>query len=100
MTFNNEIVLINKFCESFGLEYGEIDVVRDFSSGNIYILDVNKTPWGPPNGLSISTQNIAVRLYKKYFLYLIKLKTAQQVDTPEPATGADPVSQTPLPPAR
>ena len=31
------------------VEYGEIDAVRDRSSGQLYIVDVNPTPFGPPN---------------------------------------------------
>ena len=29
-----------------GLDYGEIDVLRDVD-GEIYVVDVNKTPWWP-----------------------------------------------------
>ena len=29
-----------------GLDYGEIDVLRD-ADGEIYVVDVNKTPWWP-----------------------------------------------------
>lgn len=46
-----ECDFINAFCREFRLDYGEIDVVRDAGDGKIYILDVNKTPFGPPNGL-------------------------------------------------
>lgn len=33
-----------------GLDYGELDVLRD-KDGRIYVVDVNNTPYGPPNGL-------------------------------------------------
>jgi hypothetical protein len=32
-----------------GLEFGELDILRDNLSQKIYILDVNNTPSGPPN---------------------------------------------------
>jgi hypothetical protein len=31
-----------------GLDYGELDAVRDAASGRLYVLDVNNTPFGPP----------------------------------------------------
>ncbi len=33
-----------------GLDFGELDVLRD-TDGRLYVVDVNKTPIGPPNGL-------------------------------------------------
>ena len=39
----HEIADIYSFCLSFGLEYGELDVLRD-SDGKIYIVDVNNCP--------------------------------------------------------
>jgi len=32
------------FTDAFGLDYGELDVLRDASSSRIYIVDANKTP--------------------------------------------------------
>jgi hypothetical protein len=32
------------FAEKFGFECGELDVIRDFESGMIYIIDANNTP--------------------------------------------------------
>jgi hypothetical protein len=34
-----------------GIDYCEIDCVRDRESGRLYAVDVNTTPWGPPNHL-------------------------------------------------
>lgn len=63
----NEIGLIGEFCEEAGLDYGEIDIVRDWGSKKIYILDINKTPLGPPNGLSAENNSLAMDLYLKAF---------------------------------
>ena len=38
------------FCKRFGLDYGELDILRDKSDGKIYIVDVNSTPGGPVPG--------------------------------------------------
>jgi hypothetical protein len=36
------------FCATFGLDYGELDIIRHQEDGRIYILDVNNTPSSPP----------------------------------------------------
>lgn len=66
-----EIELIQLFCRESNLDYGEIDIVRDWKSKRIYILNINKTPLGPPNGLSEPDYKLALELYSKYFSYLI-----------------------------
>ncbi len=55
-----EAGLIATFCTRIGLDYGELDCVRDRCDGKLYILDVNKTPAGPPNGLPKSGQAFAI----------------------------------------
>ncbi len=45
----NEIEKIRKFCKLMGLDYGELDILRDNDDKRIYIVDVNNTPSGPPN---------------------------------------------------
>lgn len=46
-----EIRTIGKFTRSIGLDYGELDVLRDRDDGRIYIVDANKTPAGPSHRL-------------------------------------------------
>lgn len=36
-----EVRKINSFCQLMGLDCGDLDIVRDFTEGRIYILDVN-----------------------------------------------------------
>lgn len=43
----DEMVAIGAFAQRMGLDYGELDVLRDRDDGRIYILDANKTPAGP-----------------------------------------------------
>jgi len=39
-----ELAMIAKFCDAIGLDFGSIDVLRDYDQdGRIYIVDVNKT---------------------------------------------------------
>lgn len=59
----HELGQIEAFCKAFGLDYGEIDVVRDAGDGRIYILDINKTPLGPPNGLPEAQYRQSIELY-------------------------------------
>lgn len=66
------------FCRAFGLDYGEIDVVRDAGSGRLHVLDVNKTPLGPPNGLSPRDQRLALAWYRRAFLDWFSGLQAQQ----------------------
>ncbi|WP_146216210.1 hypothetical protein [Nitrospira lenta] len=46
-----EVDLVLRFCHEMGLDYGEVDVLRDEDDGRIHIIDVNNTPFGPPNHL-------------------------------------------------
>lgn len=39
--------LILKLCRRMGLDYGELDVLRDQETERIYVVDVNGTPTGP-----------------------------------------------------
>jgi len=42
--FANEIGKLEAFCASLGLDYGEIDVLREKGTGRIYVVDANPTP--------------------------------------------------------
>jgi hypothetical protein len=44
-----ELKQLKRFCREMSLDYGELDVLRDRDSERIYIVDVNPTPFGPPN---------------------------------------------------
>jgi hypothetical protein len=55
-----EIRMIKEFCNVIGLDYGELDVLRNNNDRKIYIVDVNYTPWGPPGKLSEDESRMAV----------------------------------------
>jgi hypothetical protein len=63
----DEKMKIKQFAEKLGLDYGELDVLRDVDDGNIYIVDVNNTPCGPPNRLSKAESSRAVRILSNSF---------------------------------
>lgn len=39
-----ELRLIKKFCKKIGLDYGELDVLRDIKTKKIFVVDVNDKP--------------------------------------------------------
>lgn len=47
--------------QSLGLDVGEIDVLHD-ADGRAYLIDVAKTPWGPPSGIRGRDGRRAVRV--------------------------------------
>ncbi|MGF9764980.1 hypothetical protein AAII07_59015 [Microvirga sp. 0TCS3.31] len=56
-----EVSRIISFSRAMGLDYGELDILRDRTDGRIYIVDVNKTASGPPNHLPLSEGRRAMR---------------------------------------
>jgi hypothetical protein len=48
---DDELRRLAEATNAMRLDVGEIDVLRD-RDGTPYLIDVNKTPWGPPAGLS------------------------------------------------
>jgi hypothetical protein len=42
---------ILELARDVGLDFGELDVLRDAEDGRIYVIDINKTPFGPPGGM-------------------------------------------------
>ncbi len=63
----SEMWLCRAFCREIGLHFGEIDVLRDKTSGKIYIVDANNTPVGPTKSLSDADRTRAIQLYGQAF---------------------------------
>ena len=57
----DEVERLLQFCDAIGLDYGELDVLRDNGDGRIYVVDVNNTPDGPPNHLPDADAEIALQ---------------------------------------
>lgn len=56
-----------KFAREIGLDFGELDTLRDCSTGKLYIVDAAKTPFGPPGRLSFFHKTRAVKLISAAF---------------------------------
>jgi len=65
---HDECQQILSYCHSIGLEYGELDILRCEETGKIYIIDVNNTPWWPPNKLGDIERNISLNMMWNAFL--------------------------------
>jgi len=53
---------ILRFAAIIGLDFGEVDVLRNRDDGRIYIVDVNNTPYGPPANLDEEGKRKAIGL--------------------------------------
>lgn len=47
-----ELAQLFRFAQTMGLDYGEVDIMRDRGDGRIYVVDVANTPAGPIKELS------------------------------------------------
>ena len=62
----NEILTLEEqaqciaFAKAMGAQFCELDVLRHKGNGNIYIIDLNKTPYGPPSKLDNPSKKIAI----------------------------------------
>jgi hypothetical protein len=63
----DEITRIKQFAEKLELDFGELDVLRDADDGKIYVVDVNNTPCGPPNGLGKAESGRAIQMLSSTF---------------------------------
>lgn len=57
---NEELNNIHRFCARIGMDYGEVDVLRDSGDRRIYIVDANNSPSGPPSPISDDEGKVAV----------------------------------------
>jgi hypothetical protein len=64
---NGDLEKIFIFCKKIGLDYGELDILRDENNKLLYIVDVNNTPFGPPNHISKPEKQLALKLMAKTF---------------------------------
>jgi hypothetical protein len=63
----DEVRRIRLFCQALGLDFGELDVLRDRDEGRMYIVDANPTPWGPPADLAWFHQSFAINALGEAF---------------------------------
>jgi hypothetical protein len=63
----DEVVHLRTFADLLGLDFGELDGVRDRTDGRLYIVDANKTPAGPPAHMAFWPGVLATRTIAKAF---------------------------------
>jgi len=63
----DELSGIKEVCSRLDLDYCEVDAVRDYPEGTLYIVDVNHCPSGPPNHLSGRNSSKALKLMSELF---------------------------------
>ncbi|MGJ3263620.1 MAG: hypothetical protein ACFE0R_10340 [Salinarimonas sp.] len=61
-----------RFADAMGLDYAEIDVLRDRGDGRIYVVDANNTPAGPPKQMSRAEIAQALTLLSPAFTALVE----------------------------
>ena len=66
-----EIEQIEKYAEAMKVEFCEFDVLRHKGNQKIYIIDVNKTPYGPPEPLNKMEQAIALQKLSDAFMTMV-----------------------------
>jgi hypothetical protein len=64
---SEEISQLKRFAGNLGLDFGELDVLRDVDDGRIYVVDVNNTPCGPPNHLGKKDSTRAIQALSNSF---------------------------------
>lgn len=57
-----EISLLGRLCKRLGLDAGALDVLRDRRSGQLFVVDANKTDMGPPLALPLKEQIASTRI--------------------------------------
>jgi hypothetical protein len=62
-----ELESVLEICARLGLDVGELDVLRDREDGRIYVIDVNRTCYGPPLALPFADQRRAVERLAEAF---------------------------------
>ena len=72
-----ELAGIARFVQEMHMDHGEIDVLRDIAGdGQIYVVDANNTPWGPPRFLDETQRREAVGHMAPYFRRMIESRVA------------------------
>ncbi len=69
-----EIEQIEKYAAAMKVDFCEFDVLRHKGNKKIYIIDVNKTPYGPPHPLNRKDQTLAMKKLSDAFMAMINTK--------------------------
>lgn len=86
-----ELADLSRFAAAVGLDFGELDVLRDRGDGRIYVVDVANRPAGPTNGMEEADARNAVRRLARAFAELVHSRLAGQ--PPAAATNGPSLAQ-------
>lgn len=73
-----ELALLGRFAQAMGLDFGELDVLRDRQDGRIYVVDVANTPGGPPFNIPPAEAGKAMRRLGAAFHALVENARAER----------------------
>ena len=92
----DEVVRILVFADLMGLDFGELDGIRDRTDGRLYIVDANKTPVGPPRNMAWWPGVRAIRTLARAFETEFLQAEVAAPDPVRAAAGVDsPLDQSP-----
>jgi len=74
-----ELESLRRFCDTVGLDYGEMDVLRDSQDGRIYIVDVNNTPYGPSSRWARRPGEWRTRLPRGWYIDATSWETLERL---------------------
>jgi glutathione synthase/RimK-type ligase-like ATP-grasp enzyme len=66
-----EIQHIEKYAAAMKVDFCEFDILRHKGNQKIYIIDVNKTPYGPPDPLAKKDKAMAIKKLSDAFMQMI-----------------------------
>jgi hypothetical protein len=64
---SDELLQMGEVLKRMDVDFAEVDVLRDQGSGDLFLVDVNPTPWGPPSGLPEPDKKLALNLLAQSF---------------------------------
>lgn len=95
---SDEMKRILLFADHMGLDYGELDGIRDRTDGRLYIVDCNKTPIGPPRGMAwwpgVRATRTLARAFEMEFLQAKPTPAGR--DQARTSAGVEAAVETPL----
>ncbi len=68
---SEEIRRIIVFAREMGIDYGELDILRDNADGRLYIVDANNTPFGPHHGFTLKQQQAVLPILARNLKTLV-----------------------------
>lgn len=66
-----EVEKLLQVAEKLGIQFGEMDVLRDIHDGRLYVVDANHTPSGPPRTLADDDQRSATNILARSYRDLV-----------------------------